>query len=472
MEGDANGDGFVGPEDLTAVRANWGQGEVRVQTAQIPDLKPGAKPIRLIRVEPSSFSIGAPATERGSTGFEQPVHEVTFSEEFYLSETEITQGQWKAVMGSLPAGIAGSGNGEGIDYPVYQVSWDDAQAFVAALNQAHSGPGEYRLPSEAQWEYCCRAGTTTRFHFGDSLECADGWDDCVAGNLPGNRTDYMWYGANNIGTPGDPSYGAKPVASKLPNAFGFHDMNGNLREWVQDWAYGSYVGAPADGSAWEDGASGFRVVRDGAWFGLVEECRSAFRGGLDPSYKGNDVGFRVAFIPPPRPTPTPTMTTVPPTATSTPTMAASEPTSTPTSTPTATMVAATATPTQAAATPTPSPTVGIVPPGIVSSMLGTWTGTEIPVNTGVENPFTCRIYVQGNQVFVEDLTTPRLFITNPLPVTLENSESVSYSQVSLSGVESLALAYNAPIKAIIGGYTIGPVFGPILHSITLTQRQP
>ena len=158
--------------------------------------------------------------EDGSSGYscfsdEAPKHEVTISQAFYMQTTEVTQGQWKAVMGSNPSYYSSCGD----SCPVERVSWDDAQTFLSILNDL--GQETYRMPTEAEWEYSARAGTTKAWSSGDSES---------------QLGDYAWYGDNSLGT--------HPVASKLPNPWGLHDINGNVSEWVQDTysslAYGSH----------------------------------------------------------------------------------------------------------------------------------------------------------------------------------------------------------------------------------------
>ena len=231
--------------------------------------------------------MGSPDTERGREANEGPVHQVTIGYDFYLGETEVTQGQWEAVMGSRPAQDFGEGN----DYPVYNVSWDDCQAFLAALNAL--GQGTFRLPSESEWEYACRAGTTTRFYFGDSLGCADECENCDAAKdviFIDSRADYMWFCANG-GT------SAHPVRQRFANFFGLYDMAGNVYEWCQDIYHSDYTGAPTDGSAWESGGELNRVVRGGIWDSSAVGCRSAFRSRRSPDGGGLDIGFRLARTP-------------------------------------------------------------------------------------------------------------------------------------------------------------------------------
>ena len=161
--------------------------------------------IEFVWIEPGTFLMGA-----ADLGFTE--HEVTISRGFYLGKYEITQGQWESVMGSNPSYFGGSNR------PVEQVSWNDVQEFIGRLNEA-AGEEVYRLPTEAEWEYACRAGTTTRWSFGDD---------------EGQLGEYAWYTGNNS------PYGTKEVGTKRPNPWGLYDMHGNVWEWCQDW-YGSYT---------------------------------------------------------------------------------------------------------------------------------------------------------------------------------------------------------------------------------------
>lgn len=271
QQSDLNQDNVVDEEDLMIFMQDWGKmtGPEKVITIDMPGLPEGARPLRLVRIPAGSFQMGSPYTERGRTQAEWPsVHPVNIGYDFYMGETEVTQAQWRAMMGSNPA----SGFGVGDDHPAYNVSWNDIRRLNGFLDRLNAlGQGTFRLPSEAEWEYACRAGTTTRFFFGDSLECGDWNENCAAGTLPGNRSDYMWYLGNN-----SPS-GSKPVAGKLPNAFGLFDMHGNVSEWCED----SYLGTR------------LRVFRGGDWSSWVSLCRSASRSATYPHEAYKDMGFRV-----------------------------------------------------------------------------------------------------------------------------------------------------------------------------------
>jgi formylglycine-generating enzyme required for sulfatase activity len=197
-------------------------------------------------------------------------------------------------MGNNPAYSYGVGN----DYPVYYVSWNDitqANGFLDRLDAQTSYSG-FRLPTEAEWEYACRAGTQTRFYFGDSLGCDDYSQNCTAGLLPGNRSDYMWYLWSN-GYNGHPP-GAKGVATLLPNQFGLYDMSGNLWEWCEDWFqedFYSQPGAAYPNPLYTNPASGYRVVRGGDWDTSARTCRSAVRYRGRPPYRFYFIGFRVVL---------------------------------------------------------------------------------------------------------------------------------------------------------------------------------
>ena len=195
---------------------------------------------------------------------EEPVHKVRINNPFYLGTYPVTQREWKAVMRRNPSDLKGD------DLPVEQVSWDDVQKFIKKLNEKE-GTDKYRLPSEAEREYACRAGTTTRYSFGD--------DESKLGN-------YAWYDDNSE----EETY---PVGQKKPNSWGLYDMHGNVWEWVQDEWHDNYDGAPTDGSAWEreDGAD--RVLRGSGWYGNAKGGRSALRNRSDPRDRDYGLGFRL-----------------------------------------------------------------------------------------------------------------------------------------------------------------------------------
>ena len=205
---------------------------------------------------------------------ERPVHRVNVPS-FLIGKTEVTQGQWRAVMGSNPSSFSQCGD----DCPVENVRWDDAQDFAGRLSQKTGKT--YRLPSEAEWEYAARAGTSTNWSFGDNQS---------------QLSDYAWYLGNSKRWFGGAQ--TQRVAQKRPNAFGLFDMHGNVWEWTQDCWHDNYTGAPSDGSAWTTGCSGsYRVLRGGSWYGFQASLRSAYRGGDSPGYRGGGNGLRLARTP-------------------------------------------------------------------------------------------------------------------------------------------------------------------------------
>jgi len=211
-----------------------------------------------------TFSMGSPPDEEGRYKNEGPVHEVTIRKSFYLGIYPVTQQEWQAVMGENPSFFKGE------KLPVEQVSWDDVQNFITRLNEKE-GSDKYRLPSEAEWEYAARAGTTTRYSFGDHEFELDehGWDRVTSNG----RTH--------------------PVGQKKSNPWGLYDMHGNVGEWVQDEYHDSYEGAPTDGRAWEDGSGATRVFRGGSWNVFAGFCRSALRDRGDPGGRRYDLCFRL-----------------------------------------------------------------------------------------------------------------------------------------------------------------------------------
>ncbi len=206
---------------------------------------------------------------------EFPQHEVHISKGFWMGQTEVTQGQYKSVMNAQPWSEENYVQ-EDANNPAVYVSWDDAVEFCRKLSEQ---TGEtYRLPTEAEWEYACRAGTTTQFSFDDS--------DSSLG-------DYAWFTDNT--TDVDEKY-AHSVGQKKPNPWGLYDMHGNVWEWCKDTWHDSYEDAPADGSAWVEKGS-YRVIRGGSWFDSAGGCRCSCRIGCDPVSRSYGLGFRVVLVP-------------------------------------------------------------------------------------------------------------------------------------------------------------------------------
>jgi formylglycine-generating enzyme required for sulfatase activity len=227
--------------------------------------------MEFILIPAGSFTMGADKDFEEADDDETPQHWVRISKPFYLGIYEVTQAQWTAVMENNPSKYKYDDRSN----PVEQVSWDDAQAFIERLN-AKEGHSRYRLPTEAEWEYAARAGSTSAYSFG---------------NDSGQLGRYAWCGVDwDLGL-------THPVGQKQPNAWGLYDMYGNVWEWVQDW-YGEnyYRSSPATDPAgpW----SGWRrVVRGGNWSSLAWSCRSANRGSYPPGSRDDRLGFRLALDP-------------------------------------------------------------------------------------------------------------------------------------------------------------------------------
>ena len=251
---------------------------------------PGGVKLEMVWIPAGSFEMGSANNEPGRASDEGPRRTVTINYDFYIGKCEVTQAQWEAVMGRNPVYRCGIGP----DYPVTHISWDDCQGFIGKLNQLDIGT--FRLPSEAEWEYACRAGTSTRFYFGNSYEAGDACGQGQAGFLAGQRSDYMWF-CGNSDAPGGPKFGARVVGQKRPNGFGLYDMHGNVWEWCQDEYHASYDGAPVNGSAWQGAGSSSRVLRGGAWSYNAKYCRSACRCGYTASRAYTFHGLRLAWSP-------------------------------------------------------------------------------------------------------------------------------------------------------------------------------
>lgn len=234
------------------------QGTGRGYTANLS----GGVKLQMVEILTGSFCMGS---SNGETN-ENPVHRVTITHGFFMGKYEVTQAQWQAVMGANPSSFKGDDN-----LPVEQVSWDDAQEFINKLNEMNDGY-KYRLPTEAEWEYACRAGTSGDYYAQDP-------------------DDIAWYLDNS---------GKKThrVGTKQANAFGLYDMSGNVWEWCRDWYVDTYNGAPTDGSArLSGGEQKSRVLRGGSWLYAAALLRSALRNWGTPDFRYDNVGFRVvAFV--------------------------------------------------------------------------------------------------------------------------------------------------------------------------------
>jgi formylglycine-generating enzyme required for sulfatase activity len=250
--------------------------------------------MKLVLIPAGEFLMGSPDSDTDADANEKPRHRVQITKPFYLGATEVTQGQYRAVTGANPSNFQGSD-----DLPVENVSWVDAQAFCAKLNELERGKlssASYRLPTEAEWKYACRAGTTTRFSFGDA--------DASLG-------EYGWFAGNSDGK-------THPVGQKRPNAWGLFDMHGNAWEWC--WADANST--DLDGLASAHGATGFGIIdyivigalgadpsgpleaadwvsRGGSWNYDSQSCRAACRVRFAPGPQGqrfHDLGFRLARV--------------------------------------------------------------------------------------------------------------------------------------------------------------------------------
>jgi len=261
----------------------------------------------LVLIPAGSYLMGATDTNNCMAIDESPYHRVVLDYDFYLCETEVTRQQWKAVMGTDPPELKLVSP----DCPVDAVSWEECRKFLSLLPVPTQGPyWFFGLPSEAEWEYACRAGSQTEFPFPGADVCGASCTFCAAVD------PFLWYCGNSI------SDVCPAVGCKLPNAFGLFDMPGSVWEWCQDTYHASYEGGPVDGSAWVSvGNPEQRIIRGGSRFDPLCECSSSNRSsGGDRTARIANVGFRVCFSPRIIPTPTPNFSrTFTPTITRTPT---------------------------------------------------------------------------------------------------------------------------------------------------------
>ncbi|MBM4102123.1 MAG: hypothetical protein FJ256_07690 [Phycisphaerae bacterium] len=302
-DADIDGSGVVGGTDLTALLASWGPcvpgvpaWATLLEAAPNPNVvtsaslrqaitatglpwrvRDTATQIEMMLIPPGTFNMGCSASQSyGCFGNENPVHQVTLTNAFYLGRYEVTQAQWQARMGSNPSSFQSASTqvpqAQVPQRPVERVSWNTIQGFLSQTGM--------RLPTEAEWEYAYRAGTTTAFH-GYTGQLSGTNDDSLLG-------DIAWFFSNaNSQT--------RPVGGKLGNGFGLHDMSGNVWEWVNDW-YGNYsAGAQTNPQGPSSGS--FRVLRGGGWDFDSDLCRASSRYGLDPDSSYFNIGFRVARTP-------------------------------------------------------------------------------------------------------------------------------------------------------------------------------
>ena len=272
--------------DLAAVTAD-SNGAIRVSVPMFYRVRGYAVPTNLVAIPAGSFVMGSPTSEPARYT-DETQHTVTLTKGFCIGKFAVTQGEYLAVMGTNPSYFPGD-----LSRPVEQVTWYDATNYCAQLTARERSAGRlpagyvYRLPTESEWEYACRAGTTTPFHYGNELRSG--------------MANFYGYYEYRVGNPS--YYNAlgiylgrtTSVGSYAPNAWGLYDMHGNVWEWCQDW-YGPYPGgAVSDPQGAPAGSS--RVIRGGDWFYYANFCRSARRNFYDPTSRYRYFGFRVVLAP-------------------------------------------------------------------------------------------------------------------------------------------------------------------------------
>lgn len=241
-----------------------------------------------VLIPAGQFTMGCPSSEKGSTFHERPEHRVKITRDFYLGKYEVTQSEYEKVTGKNPSAFRTVPGEDLSRFPVDSISWEDAVLFarkLSALEEENQAKREYRLPTEAEWEYACRAGTTGPFSFGAALSSLDA-------NFDGQHP----YGGAPRG-----NYLRRPtvVGSYKPNAFGLHDMHGNVYEWCSDWfAENFYADTPfEDPLGPEDGpiirGGRFRIIRGGSWDTIATLCRSGERFYDHAIHRYHDYGFRL-----------------------------------------------------------------------------------------------------------------------------------------------------------------------------------
>jgi formylglycine-generating enzyme required for sulfatase activity len=233
------------------------------QTSNLPEAITNSIGMEFVKIPAGTFIMGSPYSDREADDDEKPAHQVTISRPLYMGKYEVTQAQWQAVMDDNPSRLKGD------NLPVENVSWDNVQEFIKRLNQ-REGKEACRLPTEAEWEYAARAGTTTRYSFGDDVA---------------QLGEYAWYGENADAK-------THPVGEKKPNAWGLYDMHGNVWEWVQDWYATDYYQNSPNVDPQGPTAGAVRVFRGGCWGDSARFARSALRNWVHPGDRVGVLGFR------------------------------------------------------------------------------------------------------------------------------------------------------------------------------------
>ncbi len=245
--------------------------------------------MRFVLIQSGSFSMGSPESEPGHR-WNEKVHKVRISRSFYMMDTEVTQGQWKKLVGFNPSSL----KFKNIDYPVNTVSWNQCVEFIRVLNKFEN-TSKYRLPTEAEWEYACRAGSRTAFSNGNLTQLTCTKPDPVLNKI-------AWY-CGNSGEQNPPGkFQPHRVRTKMPNAWGLYDMHGNVQEWVQDscvWKHWTGKTGPVTDTYKNNVVDPVsfkgkhKIIRGGGWYQKPVFLRSAQRSFYKPVAKRNSLGFRI-----------------------------------------------------------------------------------------------------------------------------------------------------------------------------------
>jgi sulfatase modifying factor 1 len=235
--------------------------------------------MEFVLIPSGTFTMGSPPSEP-HRGISEVQHQVTISKPFYMQTTEVTVKQWQSIMGRRLMGLQNASD----NMPVTTVSWFDCMKFIKKLNKM--GQGKYRLPTEAEWEYAARAGTTTAYSWGDSIDCKKA--------MYGNNSLKYSVCQSYIKSKGLQLDQPAPVKSYLPNPWGLYDMNGNVWEWCKDW-FGNYEKNPVTDPKGPNSGT-VRIRRGGSWFKYGYYCRSANRNFGNPASRYRTTGFRLVRV--------------------------------------------------------------------------------------------------------------------------------------------------------------------------------
>lgn len=277
--GDINGDGNITAADITAVYdILLGGTSTDPHPLITTEYTVNGVSFKMVKVDGGTFMMGAKYNDTEALSSEKPAHQVTLTNSYYIGQTEVTQELWEAVMGNNPSFFNGDNYGTNLQRPVENISWDECQLFIAKLNEMTGN--DFRLPTEAEWEFAARGGNNSRGYIFSGSD---------------NIDDVGWYNMNTSHVFQGEGYGTQPVATKSPNELGIYDMSGNVMEWCQDYYHYDYYSISPSINPTGPASGDIHVCRNGCWYQDAWFCRVTYRHWLGPQDHTSYLGLRLAL---------------------------------------------------------------------------------------------------------------------------------------------------------------------------------